>query len=131
MPLSAKGSEIMSHMKEEYGSEKGEQVFYASKNAGKISGVDCEADCATNDSAAHGLPASYPETSTTTEPLPSAPIEAPHVPTPVPANPTQIPLGMTDSPMEQLPSTIGQDDTFRHSEYRWDVWNCNVPPGQK
>lgn len=40
MPLSKKGSKIMAAMKEQYGSEKGERVFYASKNAGKISGVE-------------------------------------------------------------------------------------------
>lgn len=40
MPLTAKGEEIMRSMKAQYGEKKGEQVFYASKNAGKISGVD-------------------------------------------------------------------------------------------
>lgn len=40
MPLTSKGEEIMTNMKKEYGSTHGEQVFYASKNAGKISGVD-------------------------------------------------------------------------------------------
>jgi hypothetical protein len=40
MPLTTKGEEIMSAMRSRYGSEKGEQVFYASKNAGKIPGVD-------------------------------------------------------------------------------------------
>jgi len=40
MPLTSKGEEIMAAMKKEYGTEKGKQVFYASKNAGKISGVD-------------------------------------------------------------------------------------------
>jgi hypothetical protein len=40
MPLTAKGQKILSGMKEQYGPEKGEQVFYASKNAGKITGVD-------------------------------------------------------------------------------------------
>ena len=30
----------MGAMKDHYGSEKGERVFHASKNAGKISGVD-------------------------------------------------------------------------------------------
>ena len=40
MPLSSKGKKIMRAMKKEYGSEKGEQVFYASKNKGRISGVD-------------------------------------------------------------------------------------------
>ena len=40
MPLTDKGSEILAAMKKQYGDEKGEQVFYASKNAGKITGVD-------------------------------------------------------------------------------------------
>lgn len=40
MPLTTKGNEIMNNMQREYGSSKGEQVFYASKNAGNISGVD-------------------------------------------------------------------------------------------
>lgn len=40
MPLTSKGSDILAKMKSEYGDEKGEQVFYASKNAGTISGVD-------------------------------------------------------------------------------------------
>lgn len=48
-PLSAKGNEIMKNMTKEYGEKKGKSVFYASKNAGKISGVDgwgedCEAE---------------------------------------------------------------------------------------
>jgi hypothetical protein len=40
MPLTEKGNEIMSNMQEQYGPEKGKSVFYASKNAGTISGVD-------------------------------------------------------------------------------------------
>lgn len=40
MPLTEKGSEILSNMEKEYGTEKGERVFYASRNAGTISGVD-------------------------------------------------------------------------------------------
>jgi hypothetical protein len=40
MPLTSKGEEIMGAMQNQYGEEKGKQVFYASKNAGKISGVD-------------------------------------------------------------------------------------------
>lgn len=40
MPLTQKGQKIKGNMEKEYGSEKGEQVFYASKNAGKITGVD-------------------------------------------------------------------------------------------
>ena len=40
MPLNKKGKKIMSAMTEEYGSKKGKQVFYASKNKGKIKGVE-------------------------------------------------------------------------------------------
>lgn len=40
MPKTAKGRKIMSAMKDEYGAKKGEQVFYASRNAGSIKGVD-------------------------------------------------------------------------------------------
>jgi hypothetical protein len=44
MPLTSKGEEIKSAMQKEYGSEKGEQVLYASKNAGTITGIDSVAD---------------------------------------------------------------------------------------
>jgi hypothetical protein len=40
MPLTAKGSKIMANMKKQYGSDKGESVFYASRNKGTIKGVD-------------------------------------------------------------------------------------------
>jgi hypothetical protein len=40
MPLTEKGEKIKSAMTKQYGPEKGEQVFYASKNAGRITGVD-------------------------------------------------------------------------------------------
>jgi hypothetical protein len=40
MPLTEKGQKIKSAMVEKYGAKKGEEVFYASKNAGKITGVD-------------------------------------------------------------------------------------------
>jgi hypothetical protein len=40
MPLTEKGAEIKSNMEEQYGKEKGESVFYASKNKGTITGVD-------------------------------------------------------------------------------------------
>jgi hypothetical protein len=45
MPLTEKGKEILSEMEKPpseggYGEKKGEQVFYASKNKGTISGVD-------------------------------------------------------------------------------------------
>jgi hypothetical protein len=40
MPLTAKGKEIMASMRKTYPSkEKAEEVFYASENAGKITGV--------------------------------------------------------------------------------------------
>jgi hypothetical protein len=42
MPLTSKGEEIKSAMTKEYGTAKGERVFYASKNKGTISGVDAE-----------------------------------------------------------------------------------------
>jgi hypothetical protein len=40
VPITKKGKKIMSQMKKQYGGKKGEQVFYASKNAGKIKGVE-------------------------------------------------------------------------------------------
>lgn len=40
MPLTAKGEKIEGAMKEEYGAKEGEGVFYASRNSGRISGVD-------------------------------------------------------------------------------------------
>lgn len=41
MPLNKKGKKIMSAMKETYPSaKKAKEVFYASKNKGKISGVE-------------------------------------------------------------------------------------------
>ena len=39
MPLNKKGKKIMKSMKEQYGKKRGEAVFYASKNKGKIKGV--------------------------------------------------------------------------------------------
>lgn len=45
MPLTSKGTKILKAMEAQYGAKKGEEVFYASKNAGKISGVD-SAGCA-------------------------------------------------------------------------------------
>lgn len=43
MPLTAKGTKIMASMKSQYGEKEGERVFYASKNAGKLTGVDDDA----------------------------------------------------------------------------------------
>ena len=39
MPLTAKGRKIKTAMMKQYGSEKGEKVFYASENKGTITGV--------------------------------------------------------------------------------------------
>lgn len=40
MPLTTKGKKIMRNMKQQYGEKAGERVFYASKNKGKIKGVE-------------------------------------------------------------------------------------------
>lgn len=40
MPLTHKGKVIERAMDKEYGHKKGKQVFYASKNKGKIKGVE-------------------------------------------------------------------------------------------
>ena len=39
MPLTKRGRTILTAMQKEYGAAKGEDVFYASINAGKIKGV--------------------------------------------------------------------------------------------
>ena len=39
MPLTKKGKDIKAAMEKEYGKEKGEEVFYASQNKGKITGT--------------------------------------------------------------------------------------------
>jgi hypothetical protein len=39
MPLTKKGKKIKKAMKEQYGQEKGEEVFYASQNKGTIKGT--------------------------------------------------------------------------------------------
>ena len=40
MPLSEKGTKIKKAMAKQYGSKKGEQVFYASANKGVIKGIE-------------------------------------------------------------------------------------------
>jgi len=40
VPLTEKGEKIKAAMVTQYGPEKGKEVFYASKNKGKITGVD-------------------------------------------------------------------------------------------
>lgn len=40
MPLTKKGTKIMKAMKKQYGKVKGESIFYATRNKGKIKGVD-------------------------------------------------------------------------------------------
>lgn len=43
MPLTAKGKEILGSMTKQYGEKKGKSVFYASINAGRISGAEAGA----------------------------------------------------------------------------------------
>jgi hypothetical protein len=52
MPLTDKGEEIKGAMAKTYGPEKGEKVFYASKNKGTIKGVDD--DCAPDEGGEGG-----------------------------------------------------------------------------
>ena len=40
MPLTKKGRKIMRRMKRSYGPKRGKRVFYASRNKGRIKGVD-------------------------------------------------------------------------------------------
>lgn len=40
MPLTHKGQVIEAAMEKKYGAKKGEEVFYASRNKGTITGVD-------------------------------------------------------------------------------------------
>lgn len=39
MPLGKRARKVMREMKKHYGKKKGEQVFYASANAGKLKGI--------------------------------------------------------------------------------------------
>jgi len=39
MPLTKKGKKILGAMRKQYGKKKGESVFYASINSGKIKGA--------------------------------------------------------------------------------------------
>jgi hypothetical protein len=40
MPLTKKGKKIKRAMQDQYGKDKGEQVFYASQNKGNITGTE-------------------------------------------------------------------------------------------
>lgn len=40
MPLTKKGAKIMRNMKKTYGAKKGKKVFFASRNKGRIKGVE-------------------------------------------------------------------------------------------
>ena len=39
MPLTSKGKKIKKAMEKEYGKSRGDRVFYASENSGRIKGV--------------------------------------------------------------------------------------------
>lgn len=40
MPRTKKGTKILRAMRKQYGKKRGTQVFYASRNSGRIKGVD-------------------------------------------------------------------------------------------
>jgi hypothetical protein len=40
MPLTKKGKKILRNMKKKYGAKKAKKIFYASRNSGRIKGVD-------------------------------------------------------------------------------------------
>ena len=40
MPLTTKGKKIKKALSKEYGAKEGESIFYAMRNAGKITGVE-------------------------------------------------------------------------------------------
>lgn len=40
MPLTKKGTKIRKAMVKEYGKKRGERIFYASANKGRITGID-------------------------------------------------------------------------------------------
>lgn len=40
MPLTKKGAKVLAELKQEYGPKKGESVFYALINSGKLKGVE-------------------------------------------------------------------------------------------
>lgn len=40
MPLTAKGDKILAAMRKQYGAKRGTQVFYASINAGRVTGAE-------------------------------------------------------------------------------------------
>jgi hypothetical protein len=39
MPLTKKGEKVKAAMKKQYGAKKGEEVFYATENKGKVKGL--------------------------------------------------------------------------------------------
>ena len=51
MPLTDKGQTILANMERQYGEKKGREVFYASRNAKTIAGVD-----AATESMPSGIP---------------------------------------------------------------------------
>jgi hypothetical protein len=102
MPLTAKGEEILAQMKEQYGEEKGERVFYAAKNKGTITGVDAMKARAKDvtqgrarDDGLPGIPHSNAE-----EPLPS-----------VEATPTRTPPAPSEKPGLNPPSGMAAPST--------------------
>lgn len=60
MPLTKKGEEIKAAMVEQYGAKKGEEVFYASKNKGTITGVDSSGAFLGGEAEHKGSPVALP-----------------------------------------------------------------------
>jgi hypothetical protein len=86
MPLTEKGEKILENMEETYGSErKAKSVLYASKNAGKISGID-----------QGPLPSSMPTASIA--PNAGSPTAASATPPPTPSSPVTGDDDNTDGP---------------------------------
>lgn len=54
MPLTAKGETILASLQKQYGSDKGESVLHAGKNAGTFTGIDAIADASKTSNVKEG-----------------------------------------------------------------------------
>jgi hypothetical protein len=101
MPLTAKGEKILGHMEETYGSEKkAKQVLYASKNAGKVKGIDMTSPPQAGE--VDQVPEGYSVQSTSTPPsappmMPSNAMPAPPVPGTPPTGQRSTAVGSLDT----------------------------------
>lgn len=108
MPLTEKGKEIKSAMEKQYGPEKGESVFYASKNKGTITGVDDQAQkmklehAPPFETATQSVTGTYPGIDAASVPLPAG-------------EPKQAPTAPSG-----LPNVITQAETVAAAMARWN-----------